>query len=140
MKVKIKNTIYDAENEPIMLILSAQDRLNILAMKPNYTDYCAYPDSIPEDRITHFMDETPEKPLYVEPPSADIKELAKKLATSFNLNKTILSVTNVGCCGTTIYGVSNVEVLLRRILEETFSLTSDELDGLIHERKQQSKK
>jgi len=135
MQVKIKNTIYDSENEPIMLILSAQARLNILAMQPNATKYISYPDNISDDRIAQFINETPENPLYVEPPSADIKELAKKLVASFNLNKTALSVSSTVCCSTTIYGVNNVEALLRRILEETFSFTSNELDELTYGRK-----
>ena len=135
MKVKIKNTIYDSENEPIMLVLSAQDRLHILAMKPSSTQFCTYPANMSYDRLEAFIDETPENPLYVEPPSVDNKELAKKLVASFNLNKTILSVTNVGCCGNTIYGVNNVAVLLRRILEETFSFTSEELDELTRGQK-----
>ena len=42
MKVKIGNTIYDSNKEPIMLILDAFDRENIENMDFEATRYCAY--------------------------------------------------------------------------------------------------
>jgi len=55
MKVKIGNTIYDSEEEPIMVILSQKDKENIKNMAPYCTKYCSYP--IPTDReyIEKFM-------------------------------------------------------------------------------------
>lgn len=45
MKVKIGDTIYDAEQEPIMVILSDSDKKNIQNMLPECTKYCAYPET-----------------------------------------------------------------------------------------------
>ena len=44
MKVKIRNNIYDGEKEPVMVILSHQDKENIKNMAPDAFRYCAYPD------------------------------------------------------------------------------------------------
>lgn len=43
MKVKVGNKIYDGENEPIMVILSQDDKYNITNMHPDATKYCSYP-------------------------------------------------------------------------------------------------
>lgn len=43
MKVKIKNKIYDSDNEPIMIILSPMDKLNINHMNPSADRYCSFP-------------------------------------------------------------------------------------------------
>jgi hypothetical protein len=43
MKVKVGNKIYDCENEPVMVILSEQDKINIANMLPDATQYCVYP-------------------------------------------------------------------------------------------------
>lgn len=45
MKVKIGNQIHDGDNEPVMVILSAADRENILAMAPGATRYAQGPKS-----------------------------------------------------------------------------------------------
>lgn len=45
MKVKIRNTIYDSQKEPIMVILTPTDKKNIANMLPDCTKYCAYPDT-----------------------------------------------------------------------------------------------
>lgn len=55
MKVKIGDTIYDSETEPIMVILSESDKQNIANMLPEATKYCSYPDTIPTDEIRQFM-------------------------------------------------------------------------------------
>lgn len=44
MKVKVGNKIYDSEHEPVMVILSDQDRINIENMHPKANKYCVYPD------------------------------------------------------------------------------------------------
>lgn len=59
MKVKIKDTIYDAEQEPIMLILSEQDKQNIQDMLPEATKYCVYPDTMSEEAVSNFMENKP---------------------------------------------------------------------------------
>ena len=57
MKVKIGNKVYDAENQPIMVILSDKDKENIANMDENATKYCAYPDSgYSIEEIKEFMD------------------------------------------------------------------------------------
>lgn len=45
MKVKIGNKIYDAENEPIMVILNENDKKNIARIPPDGTAYCSYPNT-----------------------------------------------------------------------------------------------
>ena len=57
MKVKIGNTIYDSEYEPIMLIFNDGDRDNIANMDKDATKYCTYPDNEDYDssRIKKFM-------------------------------------------------------------------------------------
>lgn len=57
MKVKIKDTIYDSEKEPIVIILEHNDKINILNMASTCTKYCSYPNkfySIKE--IEKFME------------------------------------------------------------------------------------
>lgn len=44
MKVKIGDQVFDAELEPVMLILSAKDRANIAAMSPDATRFLQFPD------------------------------------------------------------------------------------------------
>jgi len=43
MKVKVGGRTYDANVEPVMIILTPQDKANIAAMTPKATKYCAYP-------------------------------------------------------------------------------------------------
>jgi len=45
MKVKVGNKIYDGEEEPVMIILTEQDKLNITTMLPEAVKYCAYPST-----------------------------------------------------------------------------------------------
>jgi hypothetical protein len=44
MKVKVGNTIYDGNIEPVMVILSNEDKENIANMTENAHCYCAFPD------------------------------------------------------------------------------------------------
>jgi len=55
MKVKVRNKIYDGEKEPVMVILTDQDRENIKNMVPGATKYCMYPEIIPIEEIKKFM-------------------------------------------------------------------------------------
>ena len=57
MKVKIGNTIIDSEDEPIMLILSAQDKVNINAMLTDASKYCSFDgDMYTKEQIKEFME------------------------------------------------------------------------------------
>jgi hypothetical protein len=55
MKVKIGNTIYDAEEEPIMIILDEDDKINISKME-TARKYCVYPDDYDTEKIKEFME------------------------------------------------------------------------------------
>ena len=55
MKVKVGNKIYDPEVEPIMIILSDQDKKNIANMLPECTKYFCYPDNLSEEFINEFI-------------------------------------------------------------------------------------
>jgi len=54
MKVKIGDTVYDAEDEPIMVILNDADKKNIAGMK-HETKYCCFPNDCTEDEVNEFM-------------------------------------------------------------------------------------
>jgi len=57
MKVKIGNVVYDPNVQPLLFILSDQDKKNILAMLPNATKYCCYPaEGWSESAIRQFME------------------------------------------------------------------------------------
>lgn len=55
MKVKIGDTIYDANHQPIMIILSKKDKENISNMAEQSSKYCAFPDSYDPDEILVWM-------------------------------------------------------------------------------------
>jgi len=55
MKVKIKDKIYDSNNEPIMIILSDEDKQNISNMLLECTKYCSFPENMNEETIKDFM-------------------------------------------------------------------------------------
>jgi len=55
MKVKVRDKIYDGENEPVMVILTDQDRENIKNMVPGATKYCMYPEKFKLEEIKEFM-------------------------------------------------------------------------------------
>ena len=44
MKVKIGEVVYDAADEPVMVILSPTDKENISNMMPEATCYASFPD------------------------------------------------------------------------------------------------
>ena len=80
MKVKVGDTIYDADNgdgtcNPIMLILSDRDKLNISNMDPSCSKYAMFPDTWTEEQSNEFMEldlAPPEAPLEIETPFPDI--------------------------------------------------------------------
>ncbi len=58
MKVKVGDPVCDGEREPVMVILSDQDRRNIAAMPPEATRYCVYPDELwTPDQVRGWMRE-----------------------------------------------------------------------------------
>lgn len=66
MKIKIGNIIYDAEEEPIMIILSKADKKNIAEMPANYQRYISYPEGKPKRPDMDEWTEVPESELYQE--------------------------------------------------------------------------
>lgn len=55
MKVKIGNTMYDSDREPIMLLLSNRDKYNIAHMHPEHYIYCSYPENMDEEQVKEWM-------------------------------------------------------------------------------------
>lgn len=55
MKVKIRNEIYDSNKEPIVLILSEEDKINIGNMAQEAQKFCSYPDTMNEEDVKMFM-------------------------------------------------------------------------------------
>lgn len=59
MKVKVGNMIYDGEYEPVMVILTDQDKENIKNMLPECASYCMYPsEKHSVEEIRKWMKET----------------------------------------------------------------------------------
>lgn len=58
MKVKIGKEFHDPNIEPIMLILTDQDKINIRNMHKEAYKYCVYPDTYTATKIEKFMKET----------------------------------------------------------------------------------
>ena len=46
MKVKVGDRIYDSDLEPVMIILSDNDKKNIANMHPDATKYAVFPDNM----------------------------------------------------------------------------------------------
>jgi hypothetical protein len=55
MKVKIGNKIYDANEEPIMLILDDTDKSNITNMHRDKYKYAAFPNEMDVEEVKQFM-------------------------------------------------------------------------------------
>lgn len=55
MKVKIGEKIYDSNEEPILIVLSDDDKENINNMIPEATKYCSFPDIYDLVKIKEFM-------------------------------------------------------------------------------------
>lgn len=55
MKVKIGDKVYDANEEPIMLILNDSDKSNIANMHPDNYKYVAFPDKMDIADVKQFM-------------------------------------------------------------------------------------
>ena len=55
MKVKIGNTVFDGEDEPIMVILSALDKQNIADMAEAEARYACWPKGLDRDEMTAWV-------------------------------------------------------------------------------------
>lgn len=55
MKVKVGTTVYDGKDEPVMVILSPEDKTNIADMAQDATRYCSYPDGSDPADILRWM-------------------------------------------------------------------------------------
>ena len=56
MKVKVGDSIYDGEKQPVMVILSSQDKENIENMPGKLHRYCVYPSKkYTPDEILKWM-------------------------------------------------------------------------------------
>ncbi len=55
MKVKIGEKLYDSNEEPILIVLSEDDKDNIKNMSPEATKYCSFPDTYDLEKIKEFM-------------------------------------------------------------------------------------
>ncbi len=56
MIVKIGNNVYTEEDGlPIMLILSVEDKNNLMTMEPEATKYAIFPDGMDESEMRSWM-------------------------------------------------------------------------------------
>ena len=56
MKIKIGTKIYDAEKEPIMLILTDEDKSNIKNMHPKCTKFIIFPSHCDKQQIDKWAE------------------------------------------------------------------------------------
>ena len=57
MRVRIGDTVYDSNDEPIMIILTPRDLHNLRYMAPDLRKYCSYPEGMDRDAIEKWMKE-----------------------------------------------------------------------------------
>ena len=58
MKIKVGNIIINAEDQPVMVILSDHDKKNINNMFPHCTKYACFPDKWGnKEEMNQWMDE-----------------------------------------------------------------------------------
>ena len=76
MKVKIGDTTYDSNNQPIMLILSDRDKENIRKMDPEAMKYAEFPKGYTKEEAEEWM----KGPKKKEPPKEEkkVEEPVKK--------------------------------------------------------------
>ncbi len=55
MKIKVGDRTYDGTIEPVMIILTEQDKINIANMLPACTKYCQFPEEY-ANVIDEFME------------------------------------------------------------------------------------
>lgn len=51
MKVRVGDKIYDGEKEPVMVLLTTQDKCNISNMSKDDHRYCQYPEDWTRENI-----------------------------------------------------------------------------------------
>ena len=56
MKVKIGDTIYDSDTQPIMIILDENEKQLISQMDTKHSKFCVYPENYSEEEIKKFME------------------------------------------------------------------------------------
>jgi hypothetical protein len=56
MKVKIGDKIYDSREEPILLILSEEDKRNLERMDTEATKFLSFPDKMDLNEAKRFME------------------------------------------------------------------------------------
>ncbi len=72
MKVKIGNKIYDSSDEPLMIVLNAEEKLLISNMAPEANTFCTGPSTSGVYELTEFMRTSPPKP--IPPPTRRMYE------------------------------------------------------------------
>ena len=55
MRVKIRDNFFDSTKEPVMLIMSEEEKKLISQMAPEHFVFCTYPDGTPEEMIQEWM-------------------------------------------------------------------------------------
>lgn len=55
MKVKIGDKIYDPDQEPILLILTEEDKKNIAEMDPGANKFLMFPDNMTDEEAEKFL-------------------------------------------------------------------------------------
>ena len=55
MRVKIGDKWYDSEEEPIVVELSDQDKINIAHMSEIAKKYCSFPEGLSRDKVREWM-------------------------------------------------------------------------------------
>ena len=55
MKVRIDDTTYSSYDQPIMVILSAYDKVTIGRMSPEDNAYAVFPHGLPTNEIRNFI-------------------------------------------------------------------------------------
>ncbi len=56
MKVKVGDKIFDGNKEPVMIIISNEDKRNIKKMNKSCNKYCSFPDGYDLDEINDWME------------------------------------------------------------------------------------
>lgn len=55
MKIKIGNKIYNSEEEPVLIILSDDEKELISDMDKDNYKFCSFPEEYPTENIVEFM-------------------------------------------------------------------------------------
>lgn len=55
MKVKVGDTVYDGAEQPVMVLLSPEDKANIAAMPEKADGYASFPDTMSQHEAEEWM-------------------------------------------------------------------------------------